>query len=68
MTSSMIIDDSQAREIATKFLGQHYSIVGIEDAILENNIWKVVVKVSSFGVRIKTVLISAKTGTIHEYF
>lgn len=67
MTASMTINDSSAKEIAMNFLQQHYSIIGVKNAILKDGVWRVEVEVSSFGVYVKTVWISPKTGTILEY-
>jgi hypothetical protein len=61
------IHEEEALEIARRFLVQHYSVSAIENIILENNIWKITLLVSSFGSQIKEVEINAKTGNIIEW-
>ena len=61
------IGEEKAVEIARRFLQQHYSVSAIENIVLEGNVWKITLLVSSFGSQIKEIEINATTGNIIEW-
>ena len=61
------IDSGNAKEIATRFLEQHHSILEIEHAVLKDDIWTVIALLSSAGDSIRKVRIDAKTGRIIDW-
>jgi uncharacterized membrane protein YkoI len=61
------ISEEKAIEIARRFLQQHHSVSVIENIVLEGNVWKITLLVSSFGSQIKEVEINATTGNIIEW-
>jgi hypothetical protein len=61
------IDSNSAKEIATRFLEQHHAIIQIEDAVLQDGIWTVIVLLSSHKDPVRKVRIDAKTGTIIDW-
>lgn len=66
-TVSLSIDSNNAKEIATRFLEQHYSILEIKQTVLQDGIWIVTVSLSSFDDQIRKVRIDAKTGRIIDW-
>ena len=64
---NLSIDSDKAKEIARKFLEQHYSIHNVTDAVLEDGVWTITVLISSFGDQIRKVRIDAKTGRIIDW-
>jgi uncharacterized membrane protein YkoI len=67
ITMSHKIDSDKAKEIATRFLEQHYSILEVKQAVLEDEIWTVTVTLSSSDDKIRKVRIDAKTGKIIDW-
>ena len=61
------IDSDKAKEIAIRFLEQHYSIIEIKQAVLQDDIWTVTVLLSSTNDQIRKVRIDAKTGRIIDW-
>ena len=61
--SVKIIDSDKAREIAIRFLEQHYDVSDVH-ATLEGQTWKVLATVGLPNVRMKTVLVDAQSGKI----
>jgi len=66
-TVSVSIDSNKAKETATRFLEQHYSVLEIKQTILQDDIWTVTVLFSLSDDRIRKVLIDAKTGRIIDW-
>ena len=58
-----IVDSNKAREVAIRFLEQHYTVSDVR-AILEGQTWKVLAKVGLPNVQMKTVLVDAQSGKI----
>jgi hypothetical protein len=59
------IDRFLAEQKAINFLQQHNSVISVESATIENDIWAVeVLTSSSLGPSIKKVWISSQTGKI----
>ena len=67
-TVSVNIDSNKAKEIATRFLEQHYSVLEIKQIILQDDIWTITVLLSSFDNQIRKIRINAKTGKIIDWF
>jgi uncharacterized membrane protein YkoI len=64
---SVIIDEKKAKEIASTFLQQHYSVLIPDRALLKDEIWIVTALISSFGEQSRKVRIDAKTGRIIDW-
>ena len=64
---SLSIDSNKAKEIATRFLEQHYSVLEIKQIALQDNIWTVAVLLSSSDDQIRKIRIDAKTGKIIDW-
>ena len=65
--AGLSIDSNNAKGIATRFLEQHYSVLEIKQAVLEDDIWMVAVLLSSFDNQSRKVRIDAKTGRIIDW-
>lgn len=65
--TSLSIDSNKAKEIATRFLEQHYSVIDTKRTDLQDNIWTVTVLLASSNDQIRKVRINAKTGTIIDW-
>ena len=64
MIKSLKIDDvRKAKEMAMRFVGQHYS-VGYASAVLKGDVWKISVTVGLPNKKIKEVSIDAESGKI----
>jgi len=64
MIKSLKIDDvRKAKEMAMRFVGQHYS-VGYASAVLKGDVWKISVTVGLPNKKIKEVSIDAESGNI----
>ena len=61
------IDSDRAKEIMTRFLEQHHTIVEIEDAVLNDDIWTVIALLSSPNDKTRKVRVDAKTGRIIDW-
>ena len=61
------IDSDNAKEIAIRFLEQHYSILEIKQTVLQDNIWTVTVLLSTSNDQMRKVRIDAKTGRIIDW-
>ncbi|HEV2193220.1 MAG TPA: hypothetical protein VGR54_06350 [Nitrosopumilaceae archaeon] len=66
-TASVSIDSNSAKEIATRFLEQHHTIIEIEHTVLQDDIWTVIALLSSVGDNIRKIRIDAKTGRIIDW-
>ncbi|HEV2193364.1 MAG TPA: PepSY domain-containing protein [Nitrosopumilaceae archaeon] len=64
---SLSLDSNKAKEIATRFLEQHYSVLEIKQTVLENDIWTVTVLLSSSNDQMRKIRIDAKTGKIIDW-
>ncbi|HEV2193812.1 MAG TPA: hypothetical protein VGR54_09370 [Nitrosopumilaceae archaeon] len=64
---SLGIDSGKAKEIATRFLEQHYSVLEIKQTVLENDIWTVTALLSSSNDQMRKIRIDAKTGRIIDW-
>lgn len=62
----MVIEELKAKEIATRFLEQHYSII-VTTAILDGDKWIISAKVGFLREQIKTVIVDAQTGQILKW-
>jgi len=67
VTAGLCIDAFKAKEIATRFLEQHHSIIEIEHAALKDNIWTVIALLSASGDPIRKIRIDANTGKIIDW-
>jgi len=67
ITVNLGIDSNNAKEIATRFLEQHYSVLEIKQIVLQDGIWIVTVSLSSFDDQIRKVRKDAKTGKIIDW-
>ena len=67
-TVSLIIDSNKAKEIAIRFLEQHYSVIETKQADLQDDIWTVIVLISASNDQIRKIRINAKTGRIIEWY
>jgi len=56
-----------AKEIMTRFLEQHHTIVEIEDAILKDDIWTVIALLSSPNDKTRKVRIDGNTGRVIDW-
>ena len=63
---NLSVDSIKAKEIAIRFLEQHYSIIEAKQAILQDDIWTVTVLLSP-NDQIRKIRINAKTGTIIDW-
>ena len=66
-TVNLTIDSDTAKEIAIRFLEQHYSILEIKQAALQDETWTVTVLLSSSNDQMRKVRIDAKTGKIIDW-
>lgn len=66
-TVSLIIDSNKAKEIAIRFLEQHYSVIETKQADLQDDIWTVIVLISASNDQIRKIRINAKTGRIIDW-
>ncbi len=66
-TASLSIDFNKAKDMATRFLEQHYSVLEIKHTFLQDDIWIITVLLSSFNDQIRKVRINAKTGRIIDW-
>ena len=64
---NLSIDSNNAKEIAIRFLEQHYSIIETKQAVLQDDIWTVTVLLSSPNDQIRKIRINAKTGKIIDW-
>jgi uncharacterized membrane protein YkoI len=67
IAAGLSIDSGEAKEIATRFLEQHYSVLEIKQAVLQDDSWTVTVSLSSFNDQVRKVRIDAKTGRIIDW-
>lgn len=58
------IDSKEATDIAYRFLSQHHSVRGVEGAVFEDEMWNVIVLVTSPKMRKMLVKVDARTGRI----
>jgi len=61
---SLSIDSNKAKEIAIRFLEQHYSVIETKQTDLQDDIWTVTVLLSSSDDQIRKIRIDAKTGNV----
>lgn len=66
-STGTVIGDVEAKEIARRFLEQHFSIHGIKQPVLKDGIWTVTASISSFGDQARKVRIDAKSGRIIDW-
>ena len=66
-TVSVSIDSYKAKEITTRFLEQHHTIIEIEQTVLHGGIWIVTALLSSPYDQKRKVRIDAKTGRIIDW-
>jgi uncharacterized membrane protein YkoI len=66
-TAGLGIDSGKVKEIATRFLEQHCSVLEIKQTVLQDDIWLVTVLLSSSNDQIRKVRIDAKTGRIIDW-
>jgi hypothetical protein len=64
---NLSIDSNMAKEIMTRFIEQHHTIIEIEDAILNDDIWTVIALLSSPNDNIRKVRIDGNTGKIIDW-
>ncbi|MDE1816637.1 MAG: hypothetical protein KGI11_08785 [Thaumarchaeota archaeon] len=62
--SLYIINDIEAKMIATNFVQQHYSVMKIEKPHLKDEVWHVKVSTSSPKYRDFEIKINSKTGHV----
>jgi uncharacterized membrane protein YkoI len=67
-TASLSIDSNKAKEIAIRFLEQHYSVIETKQTDLQDDIWTVTVLLSSQNDQIRKIRVNAKTGRIIDWF
>jgi hypothetical protein len=60
------LDSNRATEIAARFLEQHHSDIIIKKAVLDGEIWTVIVSVGLISKQNKQVKIDARKGIILE--
>lgn len=61
------IDSDKAKDLATRFLEQHYSVLEIKQTVLQDGIWTVTILLSSSNDEMRKVRIDAKTGRIIDW-
>jgi len=66
-TVSLSIDSNKAKEIAIRFLEQHYSVIETKQTDLQDDIWTVTVLLSSQNDQIRKIRVNAKTGRIIDW-
>ncbi|HJU13579.1 MAG TPA: PepSY domain-containing protein [Candidatus Nitrosotalea sp.] len=65
--SVSIISENQARDIAVEFLRQHNLILTTEKPTLADNVWHVIVIVTSPARKRIEVLVNAKSGYVEGF-
>ena len=63
----VVVDEDEAKEIAIRFLEQHYSVINIANAVFNDNVWTVTVLISSFGNQLRKIRIDAKSSRIIDW-
>ena len=63
----VVIGEDKAKEIATRFLEQHYSVINVANAVFKDNTWTVTVLISSFGSQLRKIRIDAKSSRIIDW-
>src|SRR5690242_5621923 len=61
------IDSNKAEIIATRFLEQYFSVLKVEQTVLEDDIWTVIVLLLSSDNQMRKIRIDAKTGKIIDW-
>lgn len=64
----VVIGDDKAKEIATRFLEQHYSVINVANVVFKDNIWIVTVLISSFGHQLRKIRIDARNSRIIDWY
>ena len=67
ITVNLSIDSDKAKEIAIRFLEQHHSVIEVKQNVLQDDIWTIIVLISSSNDQIRKVRIDAKTGRIIDW-
>lgn len=64
----IVIGEDEAKEIAVRFLEQHYSVINVTKATFENGMWTVTVLISSLGTKLRKVLVDAKNSRVIDWY
>lgn len=64
----IVIGEDEAKEIAVRFLEQHYSVINVTKAAFEDGMWTVTVLISSLGTKLRKVLVDAKNSKVIDWY